>query len=108
MGSTRGVAIAESRARPRAARATRLPLPPRQTVVLRRTAARMANGEAARASKRKVSRSSLAMKVRAPDVSHPEDSPGLLRGVNRRHARAADMPHAIIEVNESFERRILH
>jgi hypothetical protein len=62
---------------------------------------------AARASKREVSRSSWATKVRPPGVSRPEDSPGLLGGVNRRHARAADMPHAIIELNKSFEGMIL-
>jgi hypothetical protein len=40
-------------------------------------------------------------------MSLQKDSSGLLRGVNRRHARAAEMPHVIIKLNKIFEGRVL-
>jgi hypothetical protein len=40
-----------------------------------------------------------------PGMSLPKDSRGLLRGVNR-HERAAEMPHVIVKLNESFEGRV--
>jgi hypothetical protein len=44
--------------------------------------------------------------MRPPSMSLPKGSRGLLRGVNRRHARAAEMPHVIVKLNESYEGRV--